>query len=927
MKSPRFPRRVASRRLNMAIVESLEVRQLLSGSLAFAPARVLPVGGGPDALIVADVNGDGFPDIVTANYNGTVSFLFGQAAGQFAAAKTFSDGLSTGVAVETFTTTGDDLIVGTGNQAAVFAAADIGGPQLVQTLTFTNDVSALATISITGDGKPDLVVGYQNGTIGLFSPGTSTVFSNTPYSAPTVGLGTGAIDSLAVADFTANQPGLVIGDGNGSVYVVSGFGSSSGSNGSGGLGFGTVTFTTVLNGNGVASPFVNVITGNFNGDTAPDIIATTYGGDVTFIPGNTDGTFGAPQVQTSLPSGVVAGVAAAFSGNGVPEPLLVNSTTDQFSVLGGNNTGTFATPVSFSAGTIPDAVQTASINGDGRSDVIVADYYTHSVSVLLNVSTIAPQITSANSTKFVTGVDGSFAIISSGFPTSSYVTESGKLPPGVAIINHANGPAILTGAPAAGTGGTYNLTLTSNNSVGAGPPQFFTLTVDQPVTFTSAKTAQFGATFGNTFTVTTAGFPVPTVSERGLPTGTGLTFTDGLNGTATITGTPTAAAGTSYSILLTSGTGVGGAPSQAFTLTVVPGGITSANNFTFTAGMLQTFFIMTTGFPASTATVTETGVLPAGITLKSLTNNTAALGGTPGATTGKTYPITLTARSGSLPPYTQVFTLTVEQVPAFTSANHFTFTTGAAGTFQVAASGFPAPTLSVNGNLPTGVMFNTSTGQLAGTPAAGQGGTYALTLTAENAANTLGVLQTFTATVNQSPAITSTNSFTFTAGTPATMTITTTGFPLATVTESGALPAGVTFKNLGNGTATISGTPGATTGKAYAIVLGASNGVLPAATQAFTLTVDQAPAITSANHATFKATGGTFAITTTGFPLPSVTETDSDLPTGINLTLEANGTFDLTAGAGVTSGTYTVTLNAQNAAGSATPQAFTLIVT
>ena len=52
----------------------------------------------------------------------------------------------------------------------------------------------------------------------------------------------------------------------------------------------------------------------------------------------------------------------------------------------------------------------------------------------------------------------------------------------------------------------------------------------------------------------------------------------------------------------------------------------------------------------------------------------------------------------------------------------------------------------------------------------------------------------------------------------------------------------------------------------------ASNGVGTPATQSFTLTVNQAPAITSAIGTTFTAgTAGTFTVTATGTPTPSVT--------------------------------------------------------
>jgi uncharacterized repeat protein (TIGR01451 family) len=89
------------------------------------------------------------------------------------------------------------------------------------------------------------------------------------------------------------------------------------------------------------------------------------------------------------------------------------------------------------------------------------------------------------------------------------------------------------------------------------------------------------------------------------------------------------------------------------------------------------------------------------------------------------------------------------------------------------------------------------------------------------------------------PTITSLASGAFTAGLPGTFTISTTGFPLPTLTSS-TLPAGLTFVSNLDGTATLSGTPiDAATGT-YTVTFNASNGILPAATQTFTLTVKPA---------------------------------------------------------------------------------------
>jgi galactose oxidase-like protein/putative Ig domain-containing protein len=87
------------------------------------------------------------------------------------------------------------------------------------------------------------------------------------------------------------------------------------------------------------------------------------------------------------------------------------------------------------------------------------------------------------------------------------------------------------------------------------------------------------------------------------------------------------------------------------------------------------------------------------------------------------------------------------------------------------------------------------------------------------------------------PAITSASNATFTLGTAGSFTVTTTGSPAPTLSETGALPSGVTFVNNGNGTATLSGTPASGTAGTYPLALTATNGVAPAATQSFTLTV------------------------------------------------------------------------------------------
>ena len=159
-----------------------------------------------------------------------------------------------------------------------------------------------------------------------------------------------------------------------------------------------------------------------------------------------------------------------------------------------------------------------------------------------------------------------------------------------------------------------------------------------------------------------------------------------------------------------------------------------------------------------------------------------------------------------------------------------------------------------------------------------------------------GQLSVFGLLGSSEPNIASTNSTTFTMGTAGSFTVTTTGSPTPALTETGALPSGVTFKDNGNGTATLGGIPASGSGGSYTLTITASNGVGSAASQSFTLTVNTAqvaPGITSASGTTFTAgTAGSFTVTATGSPTPTLTET-GELPSGVTFKDNGNGTATL----------------------------------
>ena len=538
---------------------------------------------------------------------------------------------------------------------------------------------------------------------------------------------------------------------------------------------------------------------------------------------------------------------------------------------------------------------------------------------------VLPTIISPSSASSIVGAAFSFTVSTTGAPTPT-IAETGTLPTGITLTDNGNGTATIAGTAAAGTGGSYPITINATNSVG-GASQAFTLTNAEAPTITSPSTAAFSTGVAGTYTITTTGYPAAKITETGALPG-GLSFTDTGTGTGTISGTPAAGTAGTYPVSVSASNSSGSTATLALTITVTTAAaptITSGTSADFTLNQAGGITITTTGSP--TPKITETGTVPAGLTFTDAGNGTATLSGTPTAT--GTANLTITASNGISPDATQVIPVVVGQAPAFTSATSATATVGSAFSFNVTTTGYPAPGFGWS-NVPPGLTFTDNgngTATLSGTPTTA--GSYPMTLSAVSPYGTVG--QTLTVAVQQAPAITSGTSATFTTGTAGTFSVVTTGFPAAAITESGALPSGITLTDNGNGTATLGGTAASGTSGSFPITITAANGVSPNATQSFTLTVDAAPTapvINNANAATFTVgTAGSFSVTSTGNPAATITESGA-LPAGVTFTNNGSGTATLagTAASG-TSGSYPITITASNGVSPNATQSFTLTVT
>jgi large repetitive protein len=241
---------------------------------------------------------------------------------------------------------------------------------------------------------------------------------------------------------------------------------------------------------------------------------------------------------------------------------------------------------------------------------------------------------------------------------------------------------------------------------------------------------------------------------------------------------------------------------------------------------------------------------------------------------------TVTVPSGSEPYYVAV---TPDgkfgYVANFNSANVSIFDTGTNTLTTTVPAGAGASAVAItpdgrfvfvaNQNAGTVTVITTATNVVLETLSPGQpiavavapGGAFAYV--ADYSPNTVTVEPTPLA-----PTIVAGPSATLTLGAAGTVNVGASGVPTPSLSESGALPAGLTFVDDANGVATISGTPATGTVGSYPLTITATNGVTPDATQAFLLVVSKAAqAITFTSSPPPNASvGGTYTVAATGGP-------------------------------------------------------------
>ncbi|MEG4208367.1 FG-GAP-like repeat-containing protein, partial [Microcoleus sp. Pol7_A1] len=432
------------------------------GVLGLATKVDFPTGSGPRWVSIGDINGDGKPDLATANY--------------------YSD--STSILLNT---------TATGATTPTFA------PQVAFP---TGDGPSCVSIGdLNGDGKPDLAVANQLSNDVSILLNTTATGATTPTFAPFVTFATGnRLISVKIGDIN--------GDGKPDLAVTS-FLSNTASIllNTTATGATTPTFATQVDFPTANNPF-DVSIGDINGDDLPDLAVANINGDSASILLNTTATGAttptfAPQISFSSGDGAFRVSIGDINGDSLPDLAVANRVSGNASILLNTTvpfatTPTFATKVDFATGTDPNSVSIGDINGDGKPDLAVANGASNTLSILLNTTA-----TGANTPTFATQV----GLATGPDPSSVSIGDiNGDGKPDLAVAtNDTNIASILLNTTPKVTAVTAT---TADGSYKAGDTIAITITFDAAVNVdTTVGTPQLQLETGTTdrFAIYTSG--------------------------------------------------------------------------------------------------------------------------------------------------------------------------------------------------------------------------------------------------------------------------------------------------------------------------------------------------------------------------------------------------------------------------------------
>jgi len=358
-------------RLDLAVVDYDRGISLLmgAGDGTFQVAALLPMSN-PQDVVVADVNADGRLDLVATNGgNWTVLTFLGKGDGTFEAPRVASLGTSvTQLVAGDFDENGklDLAVVEFYLDRIEILMGD--GQGNFTTRPYERYYSGRSPFSIAlgdfdGNGHQDLAVSAFDDSIQtLRGLGNGTFYPGYPWSQVNagenpIGIAAGDVnhdgwDDLAVANYYSDN-----------VFVL--------------LSHGDFTFgLPVRQLHDGYSP--SLVMDDFNGDGRVDLVVPGPNNRLYFLPGNTDGTFGAEvEIRMGVQTNPILIVSADFNGDGRRDLAMADGggaspyDPGEVLIMLGNGDGTFRAPQSIRSGWNPYGVAVGDFNQDGFEDLAV----------------------------------------------------------------------------------------------------------------------------------------------------------------------------------------------------------------------------------------------------------------------------------------------------------------------------------------------------------------------------------------------------------------------------------------------------------------------------------------------------------------------------------------------------------------------------
>jgi hypothetical protein len=351
---PAMLNRMGHNNIRILLIVTLALQA--QGAISFRAGRDQLLTGppGPNAIAVADFNGDGHLDQAAVGFGEAVVYiLLGEGNGRFRQVEAIPVGLNP-VSIVTGDFNGDgnpDLAVGSEGAVSVLIGNGDGTFQAPVTyLKNVGNATAITSGDFNGDGKLDLAVAIGNNNYVYELPGNGDgtfaapikVFANAdPFFVTAADLnGDGKLDLVVV-----NQAGV-----NSVLSIL--------------LGNGDGTFSKPKDVFNAANNGYWIAVADFNGDGIPDLaLANQNAPNVTILLGTGGGNFGTPAaVDVGSTSGSRGLAVLDFNGDGKLDLAVVNFISGTLALAAGKGNGTFAAPKLMGMNQ-PAAVATGDFNG------------------------------------------------------------------------------------------------------------------------------------------------------------------------------------------------------------------------------------------------------------------------------------------------------------------------------------------------------------------------------------------------------------------------------------------------------------------------------------------------------------------------------------------------------------------------------------